>query len=120
MSFYINPGELRTKIRIQRKVTTGTGSFAKTTWVDLGNTSDTDPPKYTLCKWVPTIKGTQAQLSDSTQSLDYATATIRYKGAITVRCQVLKDGITYQILDVGDPTQHRQWLQIEAKAAVNE
>ena len=33
------------KIRIQRKVTTGDDDFGTTTWVDLGNTAATDPPR---------------------------------------------------------------------------
>lgn len=117
--FYINPGELRTQIRIQKQVKTGTGSFATVDWVDLGNTSSTDPAKYINSRWVPTIKGMEKELSDSTQSLDYATVTIRYNSMVNNRCQVIKDGITYQILSVNDPTQHRQWLEIEVKAAVN-
>lgn len=117
--FYINPGELRTKIRIQKQVTIGTGSFATKEWIDLGNNASTDPPKYINARWVPTIKGTQVELSDSTQSLDYATVTLRYNSAINNRCRIVKDDIAYQILSVNDPTQHMQWMQIEVKAAVN-
>lgn len=117
--FYINPGELRTKVRIQKRVKTGTGSFAAIDWVDLGSTSSTDPAKYINSRWIPAIKGMEKELSDSTQSLDYATVTIRYNNMVNNQCQVIKDGIVYQILSVNDPTQHRQWLEIEVKAAVN-
>lgn len=119
MSFYINPGELRTPIRIQKQAKTGTGSFAAVGWVDIGNASSTDPPKYIRSRWIASIKGTQTELSDSTQSLDTATVTIRYNSAVNNQCQIIKGGIAYQILDVSDPTQHKQWLQIDVKAAVN-
>ena len=119
MIFYINPGELRTKIRIQKPIKEGTDDFSKTAWVDLGNTSETDTPKYIRCRWESTVKGTQAQLSDSTQSLDYATATVRYRPDISTKCRIIKDGITYMILVAADPNQHKRWLQIEVKAAVN-
>lgn len=121
MTFYINPGELRTPVRIQHYVKLDDGDdLVKGSWVDLDNKIDTDPPKYIRCKWEPTIKGTQAQLSDSTQSLDYATVTVRYRPDISTKCQIVKEDITYMILAAGNPDQHKRWLQIEVKAALNE
>ena len=116
--FYINPGEMRTQIRIQKPVKTGTGSFSTTTWIDLGNTKDTNTPKYVSCRWTPKIKSTVTTLSDSTQSLDFATITIRYRSDITAQCRIVKDRINYLILSISDPTQHLQWMQIDVKAAV--
>gem|GEM_PF-3452172 len=34
--FYINPGELRTKIQIQKLERGGSGSFAPVLWLDIG------------------------------------------------------------------------------------
>jgi len=118
--FYFNPGDLRTKIRIQQPVKVGTGSFATTTWVDSGNTADTDPPRYTMASWVAKIKDTLTTLSDSTQTIDSGTATIRYNAAVTPQCRIVKDGIIYELLAPPvDPMQHKQWMLLEAKAAMS-
>jgi len=118
--FYFNPGDLRTKIRIQKPVITGTGSFTTTSWVDLGNLLATDAPKYIMASWVDHINGTLTTIGDSTQSIDSGTLTIRYKSTVTSKCRVIKDGIIYQLLAPPvDPTQHRQWMQLQVKAALN-
>ena len=119
MSFYISPGELRTKIRIQKQIKIGTGSFATTEWVDLGNTASVDTPRYVMAKWFAKIVGSQTELSASTQSLDFATVTIRYNSEISEMCQIVKDSIAYQIMNISDPNQHKQWQEIYVKAAVN-
>jgi SPP1 family predicted phage head-tail adaptor len=116
--FYINPGELRTKIRIQRPVKVGKGSFAKIIWPDLGSTLETDPPKYIYAKW-QALKGAEKWIANSLQAVGTGTVTIRYNPAVTEPCRIVRDGINYQIVDIGDPTQRKQWLQITVKAAVN-
>lgn len=116
--FYINTGELRTKIQIQKPIKIGNGSFAATLWVDIGNTSDSDPPRYILSKW-EALRGAEKWASDSVQAIGDATVTIRYYTEITVQCRVVCEGRVYQIVDIGDPTQKKQWFQITVKAAVN-
>ena len=116
--FYINPGELKTKIRIQEPVKTGTGSFASVSWVDIGNTSDSDTPLYISAKW-EALKGTEKWAADSVQAVGGATVTVRYNPLIEEQCRIIREGNVYQIVDIGDPTQRKQWLQITVKAAVN-
>lgn len=116
--FYINPGELRTKIRIQYKKVTGIGSNKTTEWVDFGNTYSTDAPRYIMAKW-ESLKGIEKWMADSVQALDTANVTVRYKPSLTTACRIVCDGINYQIVDVGDPTQRKQWQIITVKAAVN-
>jgi head-tail adaptor len=116
--FYINPGELRTKIRIQQKKKIGTGSFATEKWVDIGSTDETDSPKYIYSKW-EALKGAAKWVADSMQAVGSATVTIRYNSAVTEQFRVVCDGINYQIVDIGDPDQHKRWQQITVKAAVN-
>ena len=115
--FYINPGELRTKIRVQKPVTTGMGINKNTSWVDLGNMTDIDAPRYIMAKWEP-LKGMAKWIADSVQAIDSATVTIRYNSAVTEQCHIVCNGTNYEIVDIGDPTQHRQWQQITVKAAV--
>jgi len=116
-AFYINPGELRTQIRIQKQITVGTGSFATKPWVDFGNTSDTDPPRYVYAKW-ESVKGLELWAADSVQAVDTNIVTVRYNPALNAACRIICGGITYQITDVSDPTQHKQWQQIRVMGAV--
>jgi len=116
--FYINPGELRTKIRIQKSVKTGTGSFASVSWMDIGNTSESDTPRYILSKW-EALKGAEKWAADSVQAVGGATVTTRYNPQINEICRIICGDTVYQIVDIGDPTQKKQWLQITVKAAVN-
>jgi SPP1 family predicted phage head-tail adaptor len=115
--FYINPGELRTPIRIQVPIKDGEGSFAKTVWTDI---CSTDSPTYPFirCKW-EALKGAEKWTADSLQAVSPATVTIRYRADVTDRCRIICDGVTYSIVDISDPTQRKQWLQITVKTAVS-
>jgi hypothetical protein len=53
------------KIRIQKAVTTGTDVNKKTTYVDMGNTADTDPPRY-LWAYYRHMSEKELSLSQST------------------------------------------------------
>ena len=46
----INSGDLSTRIRIQRKVSIGSGSFKAEEWVDIGNKAASDPPRVKYAK----------------------------------------------------------------------
>ncbi len=115
--FYINPGELRTKIRIQNPQKAGNGSFAPVLWTDIG-CSYSDPPKYFQAKW-EALGGSEKWAADSVQAVGGATVTVRYSPLITEQCRIIKDNSVYLVVSVNDPTQKRQWLQITVKAAVN-
>lgn len=116
--FYINPGELRTKVRVQYPVTTGSGTKKVTQWVDIGNTSESDPPRYFYTKWLG-LSGSEAWMADSVQAVGASTVTMRYTQVINEQCRIVKDGVNYQIVNVDDPTQHKRWLVIKTKVAVN-
>lgn len=115
--FCINPGELRTDIRIQKPVTTGSGVSKKTTWPDLGNASEADPPRFIKCKWVG-LNGNARLLDNAVVDVGDALLTLRYK-EINEQCRIVKDGANYQVINIDDPTQHKQWLVIRVKAVVN-
>ena len=115
--FYINPGELRTKIRIQSPEKSGSGSFAPVLWTDIGCT-DSGPLSYILAKW-EALGGSEKWAADSVQAVGGATVTVRYGPLITEQCRIIKDNSVYLIVSVNDPTQKKQWLQITVKAAVN-
>lgn len=111
-------GQLRTQIQIQKQVKIGTGSFAKTVWVDLDNNTDTDPPRYIFASWV-NVHGTEAWIANSAQAQLGATVTIRYRADVTPSCRVLLGSTVYQIVSMDNIQQRGQWLEIKVKAAVN-
>lgn len=115
--FYINPGELRTKIRIQRPEKSGNGSFVPVLWTDIGRTAS-DPPRYISAKW-EALFGAEKWAADSVQAVGGATVTVRYDQLITEQCRIIRDSAVYFIVSMNDPTQKKQWLQITVKAAVN-
>lgn len=116
--FYINPGELRTTVRIQNQTVTGQGANKTSSWVDIGNEKTDDPPRTMRVKWMEE-PGRLAYLSASLQTLVAAEMTVRYSAQITEQSQVIKDDVIYQIIDAGDPDQHKRWLVVRLKASVN-
>lgn len=112
-------GLLRTKIRIQRQVTTDNGAHKTTAWFDLDGTPAAEPPqKYTRCNWYP-LGGAETWAADAVQVTDGANVIIRYNAAVTSACRVVKDGVVYSIIDPNDPDQHRHWMKFKVRAALN-
>lgn len=111
-------GQLRTKIRIQKSVTVGTGINKYTAWVDLGNASDADPPRYILASWI-NVHGSEAWIVNSVQAQLGATVTIRFRGDVTPACRVLLGNMVYQIVSLDNIRQLGQWLEMKVKASVN-
>lgn len=119
MRYKMNISELRTLIRIQRKVVTGTDDFdMKTEWIDLGNTLSTDSPRYLRCKWYP-LGGSEAWIAQSVQVIDAANVVLRYNPLITASCRLIRGDIIYTIIDPMDPDQHREWTVFKVKAPLN-
>lgn len=114
----MNAGDLRVKIRIQREVKTGEGSFAKKEWADIGNKSADDEPKYIFAKWI-NVHGSEAWIADSVQAQRAATVTVRYRKDIDETCRVLYGGAAYQIVSLNNIKEVGHWLEIKVKAAVN-
>lgn len=116
--FYINPGELRTTVRIQNETIAGQGAHKTSTWIDIGNETADDSPRTTRARWVEE-PGRLAYLSSALQTVAAAEMTVRYNDQIAEQSRVIKDGVTYQIIDADDPDQHHRWLVVTLKASVN-
>ena len=116
-TFYINPGELRTQINIQYPVESGTGINKTVNWTDIVVPTDDNPSSYIMSRW-ESLKGSETELSDSTQIVGYFTVTVRYCPLINDQCRIVNNNVTYQITNIIDPTQRKQWLQITVKSAV--
>jgi SPP1 family predicted phage head-tail adaptor len=116
----ISIGELRTRIRIQHNLKTiGSSGFNKDIWVDIGNISDTEQPKYIFAKWQNAF-GNEVWVAESAQVKNSATVTVRYNFAITNTCRIIRDdGMVYQIVGIDDVDQRHRFMQIKVKAMVN-
>jgi len=110
-------GDLRTPIRIQHEVTTGTGSFAAKTWYDLDDTAHAGTAYSIPAQWV-NVHGSEAWIADSVQAQLGATVTIRYRPGVTPACRVLLGSTVYQIVSLDNIRQRNEWLEIKVKAAV--
>lgn len=116
--FSVTPGELRTRIRVQTPKTTGTGVGKKTAWPDISNATPQNPDCYIRCKWVG-LNGNARLLDAAVVDVGDALLTLRYNAKITEQCRIVKDGVNYQIINIDDPTQRRQWMVVRVKSAVN-
>ncbi len=111
-------GDLRTKIRIQKEITTGTGSFATKAWYDLDDTAKAGTAYNIPAQWV-NVHGTEAWIADSVQAQLGATVTIRYRSDITPSCRILLGSVVYQIVSLDNIRQRNEWLELKVKASVN-
>lgn len=116
-AWQIDPGELRTKIRIQHEVTTGTGSFATKAWYDIDDAAHAGTAYYIYAKWV-NVHGSEAWVADSVQAQLGATVTIRYRSDVTPACRVLLGSTVYEIASLDNIRQRNEWLEIKVKASV--
>jgi SPP1 family predicted phage head-tail adaptor len=110
-------GDLRTPIRIQHEVTTGTGSFATVEWYDLDDTTHAGTAYSIYAQWV-NVHGSEAWIADSVQARLGATVTIRYRSDITPACRVLLSSTIYEIVSIDNIRQRNEWTEIKVKASV--
>jgi len=120
MPIKISIGELRTRIRIQHNLkTTAQSGFNKDIWVDIGNISEAEQPKYIYAKWQNAF-GNEVWVAESAQVKNSATITIRYNPLVKSTCRILRDdGVIYQIVSIDDVDQRHRFMQIKVKAMVN-
>lgn len=114
----LNSGDLSARIRIQHKVVSGSGSFKKEEWVDIGNESSSEPPRYKNAKWVG-VHDSEAWIAESVQAERAATVTVRFDKCINEACRVLYRETVYKIVSMDDISQCHHWLEIKVKASVN-
>lgn len=114
-----SPGEMTALIRIQYPKKVGTGSFAKTIWIDIGNTLDTQPAKWIYAKW-ENVHGSEAWTANSVQATAAATVSVWYNSSINPQCRVVDDaGLIYNIVSCDDVRKQHFQIELKVKAAVN-
>ena len=114
-----NIGELKTRVRVQfaKSIKTPNDTSARNTWIDIGNNSDTNIPKYKYCLWVG-VHGNEAFKLAQEVASELATLTFRYDERINTSCVVVYKGSVYQIISVNHVKQERQWTEIKIKRGV--
>ena len=112
----INPGDLRTKIRIQkREASRRPGEISsKIEWIDIGNTSGADLPRYTRCQWSG-AHGDETFSDDALQGTHFATIRLRYDPRINEICRVLLGSDAWEITSLDDVRQQHRWMEIKLK-----
>lgn len=114
-----DPGEMTARIRIQRQVTVGEGINKHTAWVDIGNESETDPPRWIWAKW-ENVHGSEAWVANSVQATAAATVSVWYDARINRQCRILDDaGIVYNIVSLDDIRKEHRQIEMKVQASIN-
>lgn len=114
-----DPGEMTARIRIQTPVVTGSGVHKATVWVDIGNTSESDSPRWTAAKW-ENVHGSEAWTASSAQATAPATVSVWYDTRITRMCRIVDDaGIVYRITSLDDIRREHRQIEMKVQASVN-
>jgi len=104
-----NPGEMRTLITIQRRVTTpGVGGFTVQSWDDIATV---------WSKWV-NVHGQEALQAAILQASGVATVTIRYRVGVDTSCAVLKGEERYEIISMDNIRDHNEYIELKVKKAM--
>ena len=114
-----DPGEMTARIRIQQKKTVGTGVNKHTEWIDIGNTSETEPPRPIWAKW-ENVHGQEAWAAESIQANAPATVSVWYNSEITRACRILDDaGIVFEIVSLDDIRREHREIEMKVRASIN-
>ena len=112
----IQPGELRTPIRIQKKVIDDEarkpGDMEREVyWIDIGAANE-GTPIYRYCKWVGSHSA-ESISQDMQRGVKSAVITIRYNPDIDrSTCRVIYRGDIYDIDSVDDIRMRHQWMEL--------
>jgi SPP1 family predicted phage head-tail adaptor len=102
-----NPGDLRTSITLQsRLITTGSGGFMVPSGFFIATV---------WAKWVNAF-GSEVWLSQTAGAIKPATVTIRYRDDIDETCNIVKDGVVYEIVSIDDIQNRHEYLEIKVQA----
>lgn len=109
----LTPGELRTRIRVQRCIRSRPDGEIEETenWVDLGNDIGDDTPRYKRCQWIG-AHGVEAWTDDALMGTQQATIRLRFDPEISLSCRVLLGGEVWEIASVDDVRQTHKWMEL--------
>lgn len=105
------------KIRIQKPVTTGSGVSKVTTWVDLGNSTATDPPIY-FWAYYRHMSENELSTSQATAYLAEVLFAVNWRSDIRAGYRIVYQGINFNIVNVDDYDGYKHDIKLYAKAAV--
>lgn len=110
---------LRTAIRIQQKHShRESGKLdAACEWVDLGNQTADDPPRWKRCHWI-NAHGAEVLKDNMAVGRKRATLTIRYDERVNATCRVLLGSEAWEIVSVDDVRMGHRWMELIVERTV--
>lgn len=104
-----NPGELRTKVTLQRRtVTTLAGGFQKPAREDIATV---------WAKW-ENVHGSEAWQAANLHASQAATVTIRYRADVDTTCYVMLGSQVYEIVSMDDVRNRHEYIELKVRRVV--
>jgi len=104
--FTVNPGDMRTSITFQQPTLVKDAGGAQVPgWANVA----TNPTVW--ARWI-NAHGQEAVQSDSRQSAQRATVTIRYRADVLPTWRILKAGEAWQMLSVDQVQGRNRWVEM--------
>ena len=101
-----NPGEMRTRVTLQKRtVTTGTGGFQQETWSTVATV---------WAKWI-NVHGSEAWNAAAREAVEPATVTIRWRSDVDLTCRILKGSAGYQIVSIDNIQERNEYLECKVQ-----
>lgn len=99
----INPGELRTLVKLERRaVSTAAGGFKTQTWSQVAQVYG---------KWT-NIHGGEVWTAEAVQARKPATLLIRYRSDVDLTWAVSLGGVRYQIVSIDNIRQRGEYMEL--------
>ncbi len=101
-----NPGELRTRITIERRdVDADAGGFPQADW---------KPVAQVWAKWV-NVHGAEVWTASAVQAMAAATVLIRYRQDVDQTCSLVKAGQRFEIVSVDNLRERGEYLELKVQ-----
>ena len=102
----INPGDLRTRITLQRRTTTAdAGGFMVPAWATLA---------VVWARWT-NVHGSEVWAAQAMGAEQPATALIRYYSGLDPTCAVLLGTVQYEIVSLDDIQDRHEWVELKVR-----
>ena len=103
-----NPGDLRTKITLQKPtITKAAGGAQVVTWSTIATV---------WAKWI-NVHGSEVWQSQAVQAVSPATVLIRYRADVDASCSILKGTERYEIVSPDNIQERNEYLELKVKRA---
>jgi SPP1 family predicted phage head-tail adaptor len=103
-----NPGELRTRITIQRRsAAVDAGGFQAVTWTTVASV---------WARW-SNAHGSEVWAAQTAQAVAPATVTMRYRADVDASCALLKGTERFEIVSLDDIQERHEYIELKVQKA---